>query len=315
VPCGYNDGWLNRQPGPPNYSFGLPFDSNRIGMVRVPDQLERVPGAIWGVVATLLLLLVFVIDVISGPELAFGLFYIFPIAIVAWFIAESLGSAVAIISSMLWYLAEQYSGVVYSNPLFAYWNAGIRLGYFLLAVLLMRVARQLDRERSAARTDYLTGAVNTRFFRALSQREIDRASRYGYPMTIAYVDVDDFKGVNDAYGHAVGDRVLKAIADGMQKAVRKTDVVARIGGDEFALLFPEMGAVEAQGVVSKLQSILTDEMRRHSWPVTFSIGVLTFESAPSSSDEMLNLADRMMYAVKKAGKDNVRFSTKERIAV
>jgi diguanylate cyclase (GGDEF)-like protein len=283
--------------------------------MRISSQLERVPGAVWGVVATLVLVLVFTVDVMSGPELAFGLFYIFPIAIVAWFISERLGFGVAVLSAALWYFAEQLGGVIYSKPMYAYWNAGIRLGYFLIAVVLMKVARQLDRERSAARTDYLTGTANTRFFRALAQREIDRASRYHYPMTIAYVDVDDFKGVNDAYGHAGGDKVLKTIAWGMQEAVRKTDVVARIGGDEFALLFPEMGTIEAQGVVSKIQSILTDEMRREGWPVTFSIGVLTFESAPSSADEMLNLADRMMYAVKKTGKDNVRFSTKERVAV
>jgi diguanylate cyclase (GGDEF)-like protein len=198
---------------------------------------------------------------------------------------------------------------VYSHKVVYLWNTAIRLGFFLLTVLSLRLGKTLERERALARSDYVTGVVNARFFRDLAQREIDRSARYLHPFTIAYIDVDNFKAINDAFGHATGDKVLSAVADSMQQHLRKTDVVARVGGDEFVILLPEIGTEAAQAVISKMRQRLSEEMQDKSWPVTFSIGVLTFTAVPVSADEMLTMADKMMYTVKNSGKNNISYAT------
>ena len=155
----------------------------------------------------------------------------------------------------------------------------------------------------------MTGAVNARFFRALAQREIDRSARYLHPLTVAYIDIDNFKAINDVFGHMMGDKVLAVVAHIMQQQVRKTDVVSRVGGDEFAILLPEVGTDEAKSVISKIGCRLSEEMESKGWPVTFSIGVLTFIAVPPSAEDMLGMADRVMYTVKNSGKNSVRYDT------
>jgi diguanylate cyclase (GGDEF)-like protein len=122
------------------------------------------------------------------------------------------------------------------------------------------------------------------------------------------MDVDNFKAVNDLFGHLVGDKALATVASNLLNSLRQTDVVARVGGDEFAILMPETAADAAQTVLPKLQSSLIEEVRGHNWPITLSIGALTFNTTPASADEMLNLADQLMYTVKNSGKNNIRYA-------
>nr|MDQ3806083.1 GGDEF domain-containing protein [Acidobacteriota bacterium] len=112
--------------------------------------------------------------------------------------------------------------------------------------------------------------------------------------------------VNDHLGHSAGDRLLKSVAEIIRRDVRSIDVVARLGGDEFAVLMPETDEQAARAAVSRLRQRLALSARRHGWPVTFSIGVVTFDAPPASVDEMLRAADELMYAAKRLGKDSVR---------
>jgi len=113
--------------------------------------------------------------------------------------------------------------------------------------------------------------------------------------------------VNDCFGHTTGDILLRLVACTLQQNVRVTDTVARLGGDEFAILLPETGRDVAEVIMQKVQKINLDIMQRHGWPVTLSIGVVTFMSPPSTVDETLRISDQLMYDAKNNGKNNIRY--------
>ena len=276
---------------------------------KIISGLETQNSSFWVIIGFALLCLVGITDYLTGYEVSFSLFYLIPIALVTWFINTNFGMMFAVASAIAWLIADVFSGAVYSHSVIYLWNSAIRLGFFVLTVFSLELIKTLKREKNIARIDYVTGLLSTRYFHDLAQREIDRSSRSGNPFTTAYIDLDNFKAVNDSLGHVAGDKVLYAVADCMQTHLRKTDIVARIGGDEFAIFLPEIGSALAKAVISKMHSKLLEEMQKNNWPVTFSIGVLTFTDAPSSVDEALQLVDQMMYSVKNKGKNNIVFSS------
>jgi diguanylate cyclase (GGDEF)-like protein len=158
-------------------------------------------------------------------------------------------------------------------------------------------------ERARSRKDDKTGLLNERGFREVLSDEMARSRRYPRPLTIVYIDLDDFKAVNDEHGHPTGDLVLRIVGETMRRAVREVDCVARLHGDEFALLFPEANAVSASRIVGKLKSILEDTMKAHQWKITLSIGAVTFKTPLAAPDYMIEQADKLMYSVKRTGKN------------
>ena len=256
----------------------------------------------------LFVVLVGILDHLTGPQLFFSIFYLFPIFLVTWFTEKRIGMTVSLASAVTWLIADFTSGASYSHPAIPYWNASVRLGTFLiLTSILSSLKNSLERDRELARTDALTGVANGRYFMELADREINRANRYRHPFTVAFIDLDNFKAVNDRYGHSAGDTLLYLVADTIQKNVRVTDIVARLGGDEFVILLPETGPAPAQAITQKIQRINSDAIRKNDWPVTFSMGVATFIRPPSSVDEMLKISDDLMYAAKKNGKNTIQF--------
>jgi len=281
------------------------------------EAADRVSKPVWIGLGFALLGGVAYLDYVTGVEYSFSLFYLLPITLISWAISERLGLVFAIIGSCVWIAVDIWSGNRTSN-LFAYmWNATTRLGFFLLPVLIIRLNRAMEHEKALARTDFLTGALNTRFFHEMAQMEINRSFRYKRHFTLAFIDVDNFKNINDTFGHTEGDTVLRAIATKIKNHLRKTDIVARVGGDEFVVLLPETNAQTAPVVISNMQRALLKEMTENGWAVTFSIGVLTLTAPQVSVDEMLRRADQLMYAVKNGGKNNIQYAThpKETVAV
>jgi diguanylate cyclase (GGDEF)-like protein len=254
--------------------------------------------------------LIGIVDYITGYELAFSLFYLLPISLITWCINRQLGIAASFASVFVWFSADIATDHPYSHPLIPIWNSLIRLSFFLIITFLLSSIRNLtEHERKLSRTDSLTGAANSRLFAELAQIEIDRLRRYKHPFSLAYFDLDNFKSMNDQFGHSVGDDILRTVVISARKDLRKTDVVARLGGDEFALLLPETNQEVASAMVSRVRNNLLETMRNRNWSVTFSIGVLTCSSAPNTTDELVRMADELMYSVKLDGKNAIKFYT------
>ena len=271
--------------------------------------LEQRGNLFWIAWGAVLSLAIGIVDYLTGYEVALSLFYLIPISLVTWYTTRTLGIAISLISATIWFLADSLSGHPYSNPFIIHWNTLIRFCFFAVTTTLLSSLRDvLRRERESSRIDYLTGAANSRNFYELMDMEISRALRYNRPFTVAYVDLDNFKSINDRLGHKAGDEVLRTVVNTMTECLRKVDVVARLGGDEFALLMPETGQAAAHVALSKMQKSLLMEMQRNAWPVTFSIGAVTWICSPCTPDELIREADGLMYNVKNTGKNSIGYS-------
>lgn len=256
-------------------------------------------------------LVVAFVDVLTGYEINLGLFYLVPIALVTWWVGRVAGVALSVACVVGMFIVDIHvtREIPFpSNDLIPYWNSAIRLGYFLVFVQILTALKLAhERERLSARQDYLTGVANYQSFSELMRLELARARRSGLPLSIAYVDCDNFKEVNDRFGHSEGDYVLRETAQTMCRLLRASDVVARLGGDEFAMLFSETGAAPVRDIMQKLHSELLQMTRRRNWPVTYSIGVVTFLTPPENADSAIRESDLLMYNVKRLGKNQVAY--------
>ncbi|MEW6079197.1 MAG: GGDEF domain-containing protein [Thermodesulfobacteriota bacterium] len=243
----------------------------------------------------------------TGPEYAFSIFYFFPIAIMTWLAGLVTGIVFAVASALSWLMADLKFMGTFSSFRVPFINETLRLAVFLIIVVLVwRLKAALLFQQKLARTDALTGLSNRRAFMEFTALEVKRAGRFNLPLTLLCMDVDGFKSVNDAHGHHGGDRLLKDVAETLAVNIRAIDMAARMGGDEFCVLFSGADEKNAQSIVDKLKDRLTTVMRNNRWSVTFSIGVVTYRQAPSSVDEILYAADQLMYRAKKNGKNNIQ---------
>ena len=247
------------------------------------------------------------LDLVTGPELSFEIFFLIPVSLSVWFAGRPAGILIAVLSALTWFAADTMARPGSLASPVPYWNAAMKLGFLVAAAwILPALKKEWEQEKESARTDYLTKAANKRTFETAAQVEIQRAQRYNRPFSIVYLDVDKFKFVNDRYGHNAGDTLLRVAAQTIQSKIRSSDLVARVGGDEFALLLPETQSEAAQIVVRRLQRFLLDQAQKNEWPVTFSVGVATFLRPPDSVEEMIKKADALMYAAKNSGGNAVR---------
>ena len=253
-----------------------------------------------------------VVDEATGGEIVLSVFYVLPVALAAWLAGGKTGALYGAAAAAVWFVADQLTLDQGVTSLVAWWNVAVRYAFFLIiAFVVAALRRTLLEEQELARHDPLTGAANPRAFRDALELEISRAERHEWPVSLAYIDVDDFKRVNDQFGHAVGDEVLATIAVEPGAAVRRTDTVARLGGDEFAVLLPEADATVAATIFGRVIAAVRETVTRRGWPVTLSVGTITClrmaECAPGEAGERLvTLADEAMYEAKAAGKNTIR---------
>lgn len=260
--------------------------------------------------AFILLATVAVLDYLTGWELSLTILYLPPIVLVAWVAGRRAGTLFALLSTLVWLLVDALSGNPKAYTLIRVWNALMLAGYFVITVIIMaKLKVALEHERILSRSDPVTGVANTRAFYEWSAREVERARRFHRPITFVYVDCDDFKVVNDRHGHAAGDDVLREVAKALRGIVRDLDLVARVGGDEFAVVLSETDRTGAQVAVGRLREGLQGAMARRGWPVTFSMGVASFTAGVTSVEDALRKADDLMYFAKRRGKSTVEFAT------
>lgn len=275
-------------------------------LTAIDSSLQRTPAVVLVAASLLLVAILGGVDHLSGSDLSFSIFYIAPIALVAWYGSRRRGLLLSVASALVWLAVDRAGGQEYAHVIVPVWNAVVRFGFFaLITVLLASLKAHVEFEQRMARTDELTGLMNRRAFGESAGAVLRLAARHGQPIALACIDLDNFKEVNDASGHAEGDRVLRAVASVMEGYFRSTDLIGRIGGDEFAVLLPHTRGQDAEDRFRELHRRLMQEADARDWPIGFSVGVSSFAQPPGSVDECMQRADAMMYRAKRDGKNRV----------
>ena len=270
--------------------------------------------------ALALILAVGWIDYITGPQVGLSLLYIAPVAAVAWLVGGPEAIACAIVAAVCWFFADFLWAK--TSITISLWNSFTRLIlYGGVAFLVRRVRVDRDaligvnvqlqdavrRESSLARTDQLTGLPNSRAFLEYLLRENARASRERSTLCVLYLDLDNFKRVNDLYGHDAGDAVLREAAQSISTSLRNGDVVARIGGDEFAVLLWHVALDEASHVIDRITRRIAVVAEHYpNAHLGVSIGIGYFDTPPADPEDAVRAADRAMYRSKQSRRQTGR---------
>lgn len=275
-------------------------------MQQVLGRVDALGAADAIALATVLSLVVIVADVVTGGEVSFSIFYVLPIAVVAWRFGRPVVLPGPALAAACWFGVDAVGGREYSHALIPVWNGLVRFGFFLIIANLIVALRDHVRvQTDESRRDPLTGLLNRRGFAERAAVELGRAVRAGRPVTIAFLDVDRFKQLNDSAGHAAGDDLLRALAGRAAGLLRGSDLIGRMGGDEFAILLPETDGRVAPSIIERLHGELVAATA--STGAGISIGVVSFDPPPADLVVALDRADRVMYLAKAAGAGTVRY--------
>ena len=177
-----------------------------------------------------------------------------------------------------------------------------------VAAIALENAQLFGEVQRLAITDGLTGTHNRRHFFELAERELNRARRFGQPVSAIMLDLDHFKQVNDTYGHAIGDQVLRTVAERCSEGIRDIDILGRYGGEEFAVILPATGLPGAHNMAERLRRYIDDvpvPTDKGDLTVTISLGVASNAQDDADVAALLNRADAAMYAAKQAGRNRV----------
>ncbi len=252
------------------------------------------------------ILLIGVADFFSGVEVRTFPLYYAPISLAAWYFGRTGSVVAASLCALAWFESNQLAGLEFSHP--AIWVANTMMqgaSFAIVGLLVASLKLALSRERALSRVDPLCGLLNSRAFYEDSGRLLALCRRGKRPVTLAYLDLDNFKAVNDAFGHKAGDNLLCAVARVIQSSDRSSDLAARLGGDEFALLLLETDPDEVRQTLERLRVALGQPTPDLSGNVTVSIGAVTFVTAPADIQAMVQMADSVMYSAKADGKNRI----------
>jgi len=261
-------------------------------------------------------------DAMTGPDIGFALFYLVPIVGTAWSLGPWPGIIAAAAASAAWFAAELALLVpAPPRPLAVMlWNGVTRVAIFTAIAYLVSAARRdrdrlrelterlaelLRRETDLARTDPVTGLPNSRYFLEVMTAELAQAKRASTRLTLAYVDVDNFKKVNDRFGHAAGDDLLRSLSTALRETIRAGDLAGRLAGDEFALMLVGVDGQGAEVVANRcLERVRQIALAYPGCDVGLSIGIAA-ATPDSDTQSLIARADRAMYAAKASGKGRV----------
>lgn len=263
---------------------------------RLPRSLFlEVPRRVAAPVLGLTAALTATADYLVAHEIWLGPVYLLLAAFSAWFVSFRYAVAVGVLVLAINALTGSHSIFPYAVHLFALDFALRVFCVLVVALMLGRARKSLEREWRLARTDTLTGALNRQAFFEAIKAETGTDG----PALLAFADVDGLKGLNDEMGHELGDEGLRDFAGRVRKAIRKSDLFARIGGDEFVVFMKVSDEKAAKIVANRLNKVLNHDAEVHGATLKCSLGVLFLPMGSHSIDAELKLADKLMYSAKR----------------
>jgi diguanylate cyclase (GGDEF)-like protein len=269
-------------------------------------RLRLLPGLVILAIGLAMVAGMAVFRVTAGHGVPLVDFFLIPVAAVGWLTRSRwYGYAAAVVAAAV-SIAMVLVGPTAAPLGPAAVAGGARLILYLVVLSALGAMRHMQLEHeSEARTDPLTGTANGRAFRIAALAEIDRSRRYHHELSLAYLDIDDLKAINDHLGHVEGDQALVQASHAMRRLVRSVDTVARLGGDEFAILMPETRLPEARTLMDRLQEEIAGLMTSAGQQLSCSIGLVTFLRPPASLQQLISAGDDLMYEAKRNGKDRI----------
>jgi diguanylate cyclase (GGDEF)-like protein len=270
------------------------------------DARERKSRVMGFIISVISLAFIGFLDVVTGFEMSSSFFYLLPITIAVIMCGRKVALILSLLSAAVWLAADLYSGAHYSQAFIPYWNGVTRLGYYIVhTFLLSYMLTLLKEQRQLAVKDHMTGVYNGRMFEEILNLEIENSERTGAPLTLCYLDIDNFKSINDKFGHSEGDKVLKAFCKIARDNIRSNDVLARVGGDEFVILFKETGLDKGQAVMERIRGSLSSHSESLKCSPQLSVGIVSFTNPPPSVNAVMAEADKLMYEAKEQGKNRI----------
>ncbi len=222
-----------------------------------------------------------------------------------WSCSRNAALGLTLISLLAWGWIDASGAAVWTEALSGQLvRFAVALG---LVAWMSRLRERLAQVHRLARLDSLTGLPNRQALVEALDAELSRTRRFGRPFTVALLDCDGFKAINDRSGHLAGDDVLRRIGLALRQHTRRYDCVGRLGGDEFLLVLSEADRESAVAIAERLRAALRQSIEREYPSLTISLGVVTFRTADLDWDECIQQADDAMYAAKRQGPDRTRF--------
>ena len=289
----------------PSDHLGLAIMSGVFAVIALVFRLWRTPPA-WALFGGCIvgLLAISALVGITRPLLLTPIFYIWPMMVAAhYFPRRQLWAASFVMASsfgaaLLFWAEPVQRAAVYATTI-------------IMVAIIVVVLRGLREQNTAlvarltdlAVRDPLTGVLNRAAFEDQLRREVALSARHGRPYALAVLDLDHFKQVNDRFGHAAGDRALRRVCALVSETIRESDVFARVGGEEFALLMSDTDPSGAERTAEKLRTRIELEARAETMPLTISIGLAVGRG--TDADDVLLAADRALYEAKRRGRNRV----------
>ena len=241
----------------------------------------------------------------TEAEYTFSSMSIIPLVLIAWTGGCRDGYIFSLLLASMWTAADLVIDRHFSASWIPFANGSSKLiTYCFISYLINHIKTLLAHEQQLATHDELTMLLNRRAFFEEGHNEFERSKRYNNSIGVAFIDLDNFKKINDLYGHKIGDLVLKLVSDALVNILRSTDYVARLGGDEFALLLPEIDLDSANDTGVKIKTAIDLALKDYP-PVSASVGVSWTKVTAGSFTEMVAAADAQMYEHKRIAKNNV----------
>lgn len=254
------------------------------------------------------------VDYVTGPEIGLSLLYLVPVALSGWYGGATVAIFVGSLAGTAWLAADVAWRESETAIAISFWNAFTRYVIYVSEGMLLAFVHR-DREKlrklvahhsSLARTDAGTSLPNARAFMEAIEEELAAARETGDAVCVAYLDLDNFKQVNDQFGHAAGDEVLQRVATALKRSIRGHDLAARLGGDEFAVLLrgvePEVAQKVGERIAARVREIGASYADA---ALGATLGLAYFRAVPEDAAALLRAADVAMYAGKTSGKGRV----------